>query len=161
MRVTVIADASYDSRYKVGGYGYWIASERGKRPGGGPLRGEIFSSHVAEMMAICRAVHDGVKQKLIQPGDNVLIQTDCIGAIASLNRAVKSKAVTLPAEEKLVCEVFYELRNKHKLEVRFRHVKGHTNNEEARFAANRACDARAKAGMRIERTKRLKESAHV
>jgi ribonuclease HI len=148
MRVTIIADASYCSQHKVGGFGYWIACERGKRPGGGPLKGSVPTSVIAEMMAICRALHDGVRMSLIQTGDDVLIQTDCRSAIDAL-QIVRLAAVSAKTRE--VIEVFDNIVRKAKIKVSFRHVKGHTNNVEARFAANRACDQRAKTAMRQAR----------
>lgn len=148
MRVTIIADASYCSQHKVGGFGYWIACERGKRPGGGPLRGSVSNSTVAEMMAICRALHEGITQGLIKKGDDVLIQTDCTPAIGMLQAFNANK---MTEETKKVIEVFDKLVKQAELKTSFRHVKGHTKLEEARYAANRACDHRAKVGMRAAR----------
>jgi ribonuclease HI len=149
MRVTIIADASFDQRYGIGGYGYWIACARGKTPGEGVLRGTVVSSLQAEMMAMCRALHDGVKLRLIEPGDEVLVQTDCQGAIDAL----EARRLCVPSD-KLVLSFFEQLRAKHNLTITFKHVKGHTKLREARFAANRMCDARAKSAMRAERAKR-------
>lgn len=154
MFVTIIADASFDSRYGVGGYGYWIASARGKQPGEGALRGTVVSALQAEMMAVCRALHDAVKLRLVEPGDQVLVQTDCQGAIDFLKRA-SLKDIGLQHEaNRLVWTVFDRLKSVHNLFITFKHVKGHTQLREARFAANRACDARAKKAMRAERDKR-------
>ncbi len=153
MFVTIIADASYDAQHLVGGYGYWIACERGKRPGGGPLKGNVLSSNHAEMMAICNALHDGVKHGLIQAGDEVLIQTDCLGAIDALRKSV------MPPEGRHANKTIYHVYNgmliQHRLTVRFKHVKGHTSRPEPRYAANRMCDKRAKEGMRAERSRRV------
>lgn len=149
MRVTIIADASYDQRYGVGGYGYWIACARGKTPGEGVLRGTVVSSLQAEMMAIVRALYDGVKLRLIEPGDEVLLQTDCMSAIDALG----SRRLRVPSD-KIVLETFNMLKERHNLTITFKHVKGHTKLHEARYAANRACDARAKKAMRAERDRR-------
>lgn len=148
MRVTIIADASHCAQSKAGGFGYWIACERGKRPGGGPLKGTVRTSVIAEMMAICRALHDGLKMGLIQSGDDVLFQTDCRGAIDAL-QVMRLSSVS--EDTKAVVEVFDKMVHKHNIKTSFRHVKGHTTNVEARFAANRACDQRAKVGMRQAR----------
>jgi ribonuclease HI len=138
MRVTIIADASYDQRYGIGAYGYWIASARGKIPGEGVLRGPVVSSMQAEMMAIVRALYD-----------EVLIQTDCTGAIDAL-----SGRRSPVSSDKVVLETLDRLTDRHQLTLTFKHVKGHTKLHEARYAANRACDARAKRAMREERDKR-------
>lgn len=39
MKVTIIADASHCGNTGATGYGFWIASDRGKRNGGGPNDG--------------------------------------------------------------------------------------------------------------------------
>ena len=140
MNVTVLTDASFDDRYKIGGYGYWIACGRGKHPGGGLLRGAVKNALQAEMMAICRALYDGVKLRLIEPGDFVLVQTDCQGAIDSFRR------LGTTAPDPLVSAVFDQLLEKHNLKIRFKHVKGHTSFREARFAANRVVDGFLRAG---------------
>jgi ribonuclease HI len=149
MRVTIIADASYDQRYGIGAYGYWIASARGKIPGEGVLRGPVVSSMQAEMMAIVRALYDAVRLRLVEPGDEVLIQTDCTGAIDAL-----SGRRSPVSSDKVVLETLDRLTDRHQLTLTFKHVKGHTKLHEARYAANRACDARAKRAMREERDKR-------
>lgn len=153
MRVTVIADASYCLDYRVAGYGYWIACERGRMPGGGAVRGKVASSLVAEMIAVVNALHDGLKYELIMKGDEVLFQTDCVGAIGYFERSV----LDLPDTARHVGKAFYDLTSNSKLEVRFRHVKGHTTLKEARYAANRHCDQRAKQSMRQARRKAQQE----
>lgn len=149
MRVTIIADASYDQRYGIGAYGYWIACARGKAPGEGVLRGTVVSSMQAEMMAMVRAIADAVKLRLVEPGDELLVQTDCQAAIdAFIGRRIRVQS------DKIVLDTYELLKDKHNLSFSFKHVKGHTKLREARYAANRACDARAKAAMRAERKKR-------
>lgn len=147
MRVTVIADASFCPEYRVAGYGYWIASERGRKAGGGAMRDLVNNSLVAEMMAVVNALHDGLKYELIMQGDEVLFQTDCIGAMEYLQRMPTG----LPVDAGRVTKAFFDLRINAKLDVRFRHVKGHTGLKEARFASNRRCDERAKQAMRKAR----------
>jgi len=149
MNVTIIADASFCPETHVGGYGYWIACERGRVPGGGPFKSLIQDANLAEMMAVCKAIHEGLKQQLIQPGDDILVQTDCMGAIDTFAKMQSFRWMN--ASYKTVMEVFRKLRNKHNLRITFRHVKGHTNIHEPRYAANRACDYRAKTAMRAER----------
>ena len=51
----------------------------------------------------------------------------------------------------------YQLR-KYNLTIEFRHVKGHTSNQDQRSKAQRFCDERARSAMRLERSKiRLQE----
>ena len=60
MKIIVLADASHCPQTKAGGYGFWIASARGKRGGGGQLKGKVDTSTLAEMMAIANAIHQGI-----------------------------------------------------------------------------------------------------
>jgi ribonuclease HI len=70
MRVTIIADASHCSDTGASGYGYWIASERGKHGGGGSVRTKVSGSIAAEMIAIVNAIDVAVKRELLQKGDH-------------------------------------------------------------------------------------------
>lgn len=154
MNVTIMCDASYDHEHRIAGYGYWIACGRGKIGGGGIVVSQVENNNTAEMMAICNSIWQGLNKRLIQNGDSLLIQSDCSSAMDKLTSA--QKAVT--QQERLALAYFEKIKEQHNLGIRFRHVKGHTNNPEARFAANRACDKRAKEAMRRERSQRIAKS---
>ena len=89
MNVTILADASHCPDTKAGGYGFWIASARGKKGGSGVLNGAIASSTLAEMMAIANAIHQGIKFGLVQGHDTLLVQTDCESAIFAFTKKRK------------------------------------------------------------------------
>src|SRR5699024_8807393 len=69
MRVTIISDASFCPNTKAAGYGGWVVCNRGNNANGGPLRGAPDSG-AAETMAICNIIWEGMKAKLIHPGDH-------------------------------------------------------------------------------------------
>lgn len=146
MRVTILADASHCPDTKAGGYGYWIASERGKKGGSGALNGAIQSSTLAEIMAIANAIYHGVNNGLVQGHDILLIQTDCESAIFAFTSKRKGSV-----EEKKVIEYVQKVTRLLSLTVEYKHVKGHTNRSEARYAANNACDRAARKAMRKAR----------
>lgn len=147
MNITIIADASHCPQTKAGGYGFWIASQRGKLAGSGPLKGRIANSTVAEMMAIANAFHQSIMKGLVHPYDTVLFQTDCIAAIDAFEA---TRSLTL--DEKVVVEYLHNIANQADIVVKFKHVKGHTKRGNgARFAANRKCDEQARAAMRKQR----------
>lgn len=150
MKVTIIADASHCTFSGAAGYGFWIASERGKRPGGGQIRERVDSSSAAEMIAIVNAAYHAIKDQLVQRGDHVLFQTDCEAAIL----AFQGTRNGMSADEKKAKTRFFDLKREHGFTFSFRHVKGHTNRPEARYVTNNLCDERAKRGMRLAR-KRL------
>lgn len=147
MRVTIIADASYCPDYKVGGYGYWIACERGKHGGSGIFRGEITTNITAEMMALCNALHEALSRGLVLPYDKVLMQTDCIPAID----AFIGSRYNLNEQEVKAAAVLHDLEDRNFLLIDFRHVKGHTLRDGARYVTNRRCDQKAKDAMRKAR----------
>lgn len=151
MKVTIIADASWCPHESVGGYGFWIASERGKLGGGGELAQGKFveSSHAAEMMALCNALFIALGRDLVQQGDEVLLQTDCMAAID----AFQDRRVYLAAQEHAALKYMKGLQRGHKLILTYRHVKGHTSNPNARSVTNRLCDERAKTSMRVARAR--------
>lgn len=153
MNVTIFADASYCSELRVGGYGFWIACERGKKSGGGRLRtADVSSSTVAEMMALANALHCAIASKLVLDYDIVLLQTDCMAAID----AFEGRRTRLIQQELQIIAFMRGLIEKGRLKLTYRHVKGHTGNGDRRSVTNHLCDKRAKKGLHAARTaKRL------
>ena len=151
MNVTIIADASWCPEEHVGGYGYWIASGRGKFGGGGQCMngGVVTSSIVAEMQAMCNALYIALDRALVMAGDEVLIQTDCMAAI----QAFQGLRHNLVEQERSAVQYMHRVATRFGLVLRYRHVKGHTSNDDARSVTNRLCDKRAKESMRAARTK--------
>lgn len=149
MKVTIIADASWCPDTHMGGYGFWIAGERGKLGGGGRLcRSQpVINATAAEMMALCNALYAAFKHELIHFGDEVLLQTDCLAAI----NIFKGIGTPLSEQEEQALATLQTQRNMFELDFEFRHVKGHTSNPNARSVTNRLCDERAKKFMREAR----------
>lgn len=147
MNVTIISDASWCPNTKAGGYGYWIACQRGRKAGGGVIRRRVTSSQSAEMMAVVNGVWHGLNDGYVLSGDVLLIQTDCLNAIDLFRRG----AGRTP-EEREVIQFFHELLDGNALEVSFRHVRGHTNGDTPRTYVNNVCDKTAKKHMRKMRT---------
>lgn len=141
----MLADASHHPKHKVGGYGFWIASERGKLPGGGPFKNRVRDNNAAEMMAIVNALYEGARAGLIQEGDFVLIQTDSAYAIERFWGRIPLRNNDAQA----AFDQFHALLKRLDLRYDFRHVKGHSNVNDARSMANRMCDKRAKLGMEL------------
>lgn len=148
MNVTILCDASYCPQYRVAGYGFWIACQRKRFGGGGAIKSSVDGTNTAEMMAICNAIWHGVGQKAIEKGDSLLIQSD---SLAAIDRLDEKKVVSVTEQQQEVITYFREIILKMDFSVKFRHVKGHTAHQEARFVANRMCDKRAKFHMRAAR----------
>lgn len=117
------------------------------------MQNPIDNSTAAEMAALVNGLYFALASGIARSGDHVLLQTDCTGAILAL----ESKRKELSKDERSARKQFYALKEKHGVTVSFRHVKGHTKREEARYVTNNLCDQRAKVGMRLAR-KRIKES---
>lgn len=149
--VTIMSDASRDPKTGVSGYGYWIASDRGKKGGGGVFKStSIDSINLAELKASVNAVHIAVADGLLRRGDRLIIQLDSTHALNALKwrkgycddskRAI-SIFKSLTVGMKVIC----------------RHVKAHTNRKGARYKSNGHCDRIAKRYMREARDTLKKE----
>lgn len=107
----------------------------------------VLNNIVAEMQAVANSLHTALKSGLVQAGDEVLLQTDCVPAID----AFESKRVRLVAAEHEVVTVLHQLQERFQLAITFRHVKGHSRLRGARYTTNKLCDRRAKDAMRKAR----------
>lgn len=139
-----MVDGSFCPETGAGGFGYWIASYRGKRPGGGPIKGASTNPTEVEMKAVCNALVEAVNSGLVQPGDKVLVQTDSKNAI----RAFEGNRIPGEEAERETVRFLNQYKKKADLTLVFRHVKGHSDAPGARYAANNHCDTRAKQAMR-------------
>lgn len=154
MHVTILCDASYCPKYKVAGYGFWIACSRGKFGGSGQIVEDVEDTNAAEMMAICNSIWHGVTDKLIERGDKLLIQTD---SLAAIDRLRGQRVVTFTEQQRRIVAYYEKAVRRLDFTVQLRHVKGHTIHQEARFVANRMCDKRAKEQMRAARKTKMAE----
>ncbi len=141
---TIIVDASWCPETKAGGYGFWIASNRGKVGGGHALNGAIESSTLAEMQAVCNALFIAKNEGYVFPGDEVLVQTDCRAAIQGFEGYRTTEGAEAEARNtylKLNQSIYVELR----------HVKGHSRSLLNRFRAQSRCDYNAYQAMLVAR----------
>jgi ribonuclease HI len=150
--VTIISDASYCSRTKCAGYGFWAVSERGRHAGGGSFKTSVSDQNAAEAMAIVNALHVSLSLGITQGGDRVLIQTDSLSAIWRLSCTKKGRR-RMPPDAKLAVVRFTDLVRERSLTIEFRHVKAHTKVADQRSKAQRHADARARVGMKKARAK--------
>ena len=94
------------------------------------------------MIGMWYAYHAGVRI--------MLIQTDCLAVVEVVNKS------TTPGQAGMR-KILQDAIAAHMpgIEIRAKHVKGHTTNEDARSWVNRWCDYHAGIHMRRERVKRL------
>lgn len=189
MRATIITDASVDARAGVGGWAAWIKVD-GKAPLfiGGFFGQRVGNPNSAELMAIANAIAVGVREGLLDEVDLVMIQSDSLGALATIAKFVPNVTVNnaeaggskieLPRDDKparpldpskraIALEVtqrITEFVQTYELQIEVRHVKGHYGpskpDRSGRHAVNHRCDLEAKRQMRTARDAfRKQESA--
>lgn len=149
MRHTIIADASHCPHTGAAGYGFWFASERGKYGGEGSLKEPVTTSCAAEMMALVNAVHHACMNGFIEEKDEVLLQSDCKGALV----AFRGLRRVVDKDEIKAKEHLQKLERSFKLKLLYRYVPGHTDGRTARTATNNICDEKARWHMRNMRHK--------
>lgn len=147
MNHTIMSDASFCPQTGAAGYGFWIASARGKVAGGGPFKGILKGICAAEMRAVCNAIFYGMQMGIIYQNDYLLVQIDSMAAIHAFQGARKVR----DSEELEALQWLKKVKNDNGLVISFRHVKGHTKRNKARHLANNHCDERAYAGMALRR----------
>ena len=163
MLVTILTDASRCPDTGASGYGYWIASGRGKRPGGAVLGegGRTPCITTAEMMAVANALTVAINAGLVQRGDDVLVQSDSTAATDTLKGRHSRHVCGVTDKMVEVKEYVRRLALEHDLTLEYRHVKAHTGRQDARSLANEHCDRRAKKFMReVRRAIRVREGAN-
>ena len=146
--VTIISDASHCPDTLAGGYGCWIASNRGSMEFGGPLNDAMDSTEI-EAKAACNALHYAITNGLVKRRDIILIQVDALAALEMFNGRRKPRLRELE-----ILEWINNIAARNDLTLRYRHVKGHTNNRDARSRAQQKCDDLARHYMQQERGKR-------
>lgn len=147
---TLITDASYCSQTKSAGYGFWIASDRSRFPGGGEIKQDVNDATVAELFAVVNGLWYAIKGGAVIDRDNVLIQTDCMAVITLID----GDRMPRRGQEENGYKQLLGIIDMHQLTIEMRHVKGHTMKRDARSITNKLCDSRAKRFMR-ERRKRV------
>ena len=147
MWVTIIADASFCPNTFKAGYGFWIASQRGKFGGDGVMKVDPVNNISAEMMALLNGLHVAVKRGLIRTKDSVLLQTDCQPAIDAFKRNRKN----ISKQEIELVQWFRSFTKEHKLHIKLKHVKGHSSNTATKYVVNNICDQNARRNMRQAR----------
>ena len=146
MLVTILTDASHCPDSKVGGYGYWIISDRGHIKGGAEFKSVVKNINHAESMAVVNALYCSVQSGIAKNGDIILVQSDSTTALDILKyRKNKEEYGDIIREWRRLTRKMDK--------VIYRHVKGHSGVQDARSYANRYCDKIARRAMRRMREK--------
>lgn len=144
MLVTVNTDASYLSIQKIGGFAVWIVCDKGRYKFSGPTK-DAESSIDCEIKAIGNALHVLSKVSFVREISRIHINTDCKEAIKHIrgksNYSVSSRVHDLAhLVRKNSASSNKSLTNF----LTFKHVKAHSDKEDARSWVNDWCDKEAK-----------------
>jgi len=149
MLVTINTDACFHTALKIGGYAFWAVSNEFKITKSGVFRKKCTTSDDAEAKCIINALtvilkaHKGITK--------IIVNTDSLNAIAYLKNDKNhvSKYNLSTSKRIQFSNLFLELRRLYKkqLTIEFRHVKAHSNVDDARSFVNEWCDTNAKKQM--------------
>lgn len=142
---TVFTDASFCQQTLIGGWAAWVKYEGLTHRGSGWLREAPISSNEAEFMAACNGVFIAVTK--FSP-TTVHLVTDSRHVILAL----RGQDPTMSPRERKVLHQIRELTRS--IQLRVKHVKGHTAGQQPRDHVNRWCDAEARRQMKMRRSGR-------
>ncbi len=147
--MTINTDASFDPKYGVGGWAFFIRFEDLIIQKGGPFKKDPLDSHDAEMMAVGNALAQLLKYKNLKQTKRLTINMDCMTA---MNRIRNRETERGKAVHQLWIELIEKLQS---TKNRFWHIKSHTKKSDRRSKDNEWCDREAKKHMREARRKRM------
>lgn len=170
--VTLFADAAFDSKTGCAGWGAWI---KGRSETSITAAGEfadlLASSIEAEIRALANGLHVAIKRGVVARGAVVMLQSDCITALAWILYGV-ANSQDRPAEGGLPVEATKRPQTKaahsaglrcivdaakaHDLIILTRHVRGHMPGPNRQWV-NRLCDAEAKKAKKSRLQRHLAE----
>lgn len=144
-RATVLTDASYDQRWKVGGWAAWVRSDGDQRPltMSGVLKGPpIENSTYAEVMAALNGIWLARNHA---HATHLLVQSDCMAVIHLIQGQMKSPGLLQLWATGLGRDDMAGVQ------LVARHVKGHGQVKDARTYVNAWCDEYARLHMQKAR----------
>ena len=147
--LTVFADASFCHRSMAAGYAIWARDDDRKVARHAPIPVPMESSGSAELFALSLGILEAIDSLHHEPGFIVVAQSDCEHAI----RILTGETTGSPEESGMRDSVRAALAA-NGLNLRFKHVKGHTGDEDKRSYVNRWCDINARREMRKARALR-------
>lgn len=151
MLVTINTDAAFHSGKKVGGFAFWIVSNRGKIAYAGPLKSNVFNPDHAELQCIINAFHVLFTKTDWKNISRIIVNTDSLNSIHVLeaNQEAIKKYRLKDTYFKIYRYRLKSLKKKYSVcgykgQIEFRHVKAHTGTDNARKFVNDWCDKNAK-----------------
>lgn len=141
--ISLFTDAGYDSKLRLGSWGFWAKRSSRERSvwGGGRLRPPVPGPAEAEAMAVANALASLTQQGFIEPQTHILIQTDNLYVVRMLNQDLNPHTKTFKKLSPYT-EYIVDLAKTTKFSFNARHVKGHVSKKKgaSRHAVNNICD---------------------
>lgn len=147
MLVTINTDASFNHENKFGGFAFWIKSSAFKIQKAGYFKDTCLNPTEAEMKCIINALH--VLLSSHNTVTRIIINTDSLNSIHIINNdRININKYGLHFGDKLRRKFIKIQKSYHRtLNIQLRHVKAHSNVNDARSYVNEWCDKHAKAYM--------------
>lgn len=124
-RTTLIADASWCPDTRAGGWAVWVTVNKDGEVFRHNAKGRFKECPASALEAEVWALENGIYVARTKGAGPILAQSDCTGALGQLRRRYS--------------------------DITFRHVKGHTKNQDSRSWVNRWCDRHARRQMKAHR----------
>lgn len=152
MNITLNCDASFSKKYRVGSFAYWVTCNMGRLRRSGSLKGGINDPTEAEMKCILNALKFIIvdNRRVFNEVQRFYVNTDSLNAKwmfeGHQNKITKYGRVKPEWKRlnKIYNRKFFSEIRKHKKEIRFYHVKGHSGVQDSRSYVNEWCDKAAK-----------------
>tara|TARA_Y100000034_G_C6794195_1_gene355821 strand:+ start:521 stop:973 length:453 start_codon:yes stop_codon:yes gene_type:complete len=146
MNLTINTDASHRYHSKQVGYAYYIICDEYKLRNSRTFNSYPECAIEAEIRAIGNAIALVLRIKK-KKYSLITINTDCTAAIDIIRN---KKATTNSRLRKIGGKVRTKYHNLRSIsdKIRFKHVKAHSDNKDARSYVNKWCDQQAKLAMR-------------
>lgn len=145
MLVTINTDASFHNDYNAGAFAFWAVSDNFKLQKAGYFKKLCKSSDEAEMKCIINAVTSTLSSN--KTISKAIINTDSLNSIAVFTNDKKHiKRWSLKKYHPLRHQFNIALKKhaRKNIIIEFRHVKAHSEIEDARSYVNEWCDKNAK-----------------
>lgn len=140
--LTINTDASFSPITKKSGYAFYVVCDSFKIKQSGKFKTTIKDSLMAETKCIGNALATTLGREDLPLVEYIVINTDCIPAITKIKTSKEEYCIKIR-------NILHKLKVKTKCKsVNFKHVKAHSNVNDARSWVNEWCDKEAKKNMK-------------
>lgn len=146
MLCTINTDASYHKHFFVGAYAFWIKSDAFTLKKMGWFNDKCYDPTECEAKCIINAIHTLLSTCSSRNITKIIINTDALNFIHVMKNDVKKiKKYKLDYLKKYQAAILRQFDNYDgKIIYEFRHVRAHTEKDDARSFINEWCDKNAK-----------------